>query len=247
MNSNGGAAPRHGLLVDPAWSPTVREGLEHMIVEHAGGIAAFDFDDTVLDGDLSVALLDELDRLGPGGLRDTYEAECAVDVRAAYARLVETLICGRTEAEVRRLTASVLDHALAIGTLRIRPALVELIWALQRHAWSVWVVTASPAVVIAVAAQRVGVPANRVLGMWCAPDAEGRFAPPTREPITYRQGKVAALELATGTGRATFAAGDAPTDLEMLGAARYGLVVDRGHPLLREEAGRRGWWIQGGL
>jgi phosphoserine phosphatase len=247
MNSNGGPPPIRGLLLDPRWSAPVRAGLEAMVVEHAGGTAAFDFDDTVMDGDVSIAVLDALDRQGAGGLRAAYEADCAHDVRFGYARLVETLIAGRTESEVRALTAAVVEGSLTAGTLRIRPGLMELIWALQRHHWSVWVVTASPAVIIAVAAQRVGVPANRVLGMWCAADDRGRFTAPTREPITYRQGKVDALIAATGTGATTFAAGDATTDLEMLSAARYALVVDRGNPLLREAAAERGWWIQGGL
>lgn len=247
MSSDGGPPPREGLLVDPAWAPDVREGLETMIAAHPGSTAALDFDDTVLDGDLSVAVLRELDRRGPGGLEEAYEAECAVDVRAAYARLVETLIVGRTEAEVRALTRAVLDRAVSTGVLRLRPAMVELIWALQRHHWSVWVVTASPAVIIAVAAQQVGIPANRVLGMWCEAGPDGRFRAPTREPVTYRQGKVDALHRATGSPRPVFAAGDTTTDLEMLRASRYALVVDRGNPLLREAAAEQGWWIQGGL
>lgn len=244
--SNGGPPPRAGLLVDGRWRPDVRDGLEAMIAAHPGATAALDFDDTILDGDLSVAVLRALDRRGAGGLETTYEAECRVDVRWAYARLVETLIAERTEAEVRAFTRQVLDEALATGALRFRPGLVELIWALQRHRWTVWVVTASPAVIIAVAAQRVGIPADQVLGMWCGSDPAGRFARPTQDPITYRQGKVDALS-AVSAAPLIFAAGDTTTDLEMLRASRYALVVDHGNPLLKEAAAERGWWIQEGL
>ena len=244
-HSHGGAPHTASLITDPAWSSEVRVGLRRMLEQDPRGIATFDFDDTLLDGDLSLALLAHLEALEPKGQRAHYEAACARDVRAGYAELVETLLVGRTEKEVRDLTTTALERGLADGTLRFRSALVELIWVLQRHGWEVWVVTASPAVVIQVAAQRIGIGADRVLGMWCRSE-QGRFVGPTQEPVTYRQGKVDALAT-VGRQRPTFAAGDAPTDLEMLGEAKYGLVVDRGNTLLREAAERHGWWIEADL
>ncbi|MCB9675008.1 MAG: haloacid dehalogenase-like hydrolase [Alphaproteobacteria bacterium] len=245
-DSNGGAPPKSGFLRG-GWSPAIRDALERMVVEHRGGLAALDFDDTIIDGDVSVALLRDMDRNDPRELVAEYEADCAKDVRYGYARLVETLIGGRTELEVRDHVRAVLERGLADGSLRIRPELRELIWALQRYGWTVYVVTASPAVVIHVAAQQVGVPSDHVLGMWCAPGPDGRFLRPTREPITYRQGKVDALLAATGGRTPDFAVGDAMTDLEMLGSARYALVLDKGSEPLRNEATARGWWLQGGL
>lgn len=241
----GGPPPTSGFLTEPGWDDATRASLETMIVEHAGGTAAFDFDDTLCDGDLSLALLADLERMEPRGQRAAYEAACERDVRTGYAELVETLIVGRTEVEVRDQTRRVLDAGRAAGTLRFRPALTELIWAMQRHRWDVWVVTASPVVVVAVASRHLGIGAHRTLGMWCDNDGE-RFVAPTREPVTYRQGKVDALA-SVGCTEITFAAGDAPTDLEMLERAQYGLVVDRGNPVLRNAAGRHGWWIQAGL
>lgn len=244
-DNHGGPPPMQGFLTAEEWSPETRMALERMVVEHAGGTAAFDFDDTLLDGDLSLAILAEQELRDPRGQRAHYEAAIQRDVREGYAELVETLIADRTEVQIRAETRAVLDAGLSAGTLRFRPALRELIWAMQRHRWDVWVVTASPAVVITVAAQSLGIPASRVLGMWCGQE-HGRFVRPTREPITYRQGKVDALGT-VGVDAPTFAAGDAPTDLEMLRTAQYGLVVDRGHPVLREEAAQRGWWVQAGL
>lgn len=244
-DNHGGPPHLPGMLSEPAWTPDVRRGLETMLQDNPRGVAAFDFDDTLLDGDLSLALLADMEAREPRGQREHYEAACARDVREGYAELVETLIVGKTEPEIRTETRGVLDRGLADGSLRFRPALVELIWVLQRHGWEVWVVTASPAVVIQVAAQRIGVGADRVLGMWCASE-EGRFVGPTREPITYRGGKVDALAT-VGRQRPTFAAGDAPTDLEMLREAKYGLVVDRGNALLRDAAAQHGWWIESGL
>lgn len=245
-NSNGGTPPTEQFLRGP-WVPAIRRGVEAMVVGQAGGIAAFDFDDTILDGDISLAVLARLAEQTGRDLVAEYEADCAVDVRAGYATLVETLIAGRTEFEIRALTESVLLDGLASGRLRIRPAVADLIWALQRYGWTVWIVTASPAVMVSVAAQRVGIPADHVLGMWCRAGSDGRFVAPTQEPITYRQGKVDALSAATGGAAPTFAVGDALTDLEMLQWARYALVLDRGNPVLRDEAAARGWWLQGGL
>lgn len=241
----GGTPPQAGFLTAPGWDDDTRAALEAMVVEHAGGTAAFDFDDTLCDGDLSLALLSEIERLDPRDQTAAYEAACERDVRSGYAELVETLIAGRTETEVRQQTHQVLQDGLTSGALRFRPALTELIWAMQRHRWDVWVVTASPVVVVAVASRHLGIGAHRTLGMWCG-QRDGRFVAPTQEPVTYRQGKVDALALA-GCDEITFAAGDAPTDLEMLQRAQYGLVVDRGNPVLRDAAGSHGWWIQAGL
>jgi len=247
MNDNsGGRPPSSGFLVE-AWAPEVRAGLEAMVVANPGGLAAFDFDNTILEGDLSETILEELDRADSRDLIAEYEAHCAANTRDGYAKLVETLLVGKTELEVRAHTRAILDAHLAKGTLRLRPAFMELIWFMQRYDWEVWVVTASPAVVIGVAAQRVGIPASRVLGMWCEPGPDGHFMAPTREPITYRQGKVEALLGATEGRAPTFAAGDALTDLELLHSAQYALVLDRGNAILRSEAAANSWWLQENL
>lgn len=246
--SHGGPPPRKGFLKAPGWSAAVRRSLEEMVVTHAGGLAAFDFDDTLVDGDISIALLRRMQARIGRDLEAEYESECqALGKRVAYAKLVETLIAGRSEPEVRADTEAAILAGLADGSLRFRPALAELIWAMQRHGWRVWVVTASPAVVIAPAAQRVGVGADRVLGMWCDTDEDGRFCAPTREPVTYRGGKVVAFSSANEGANPLFAAGDAITDLEMLCVARYALVIDRGNQELLAQAKQRAWWVQGGI
>lgn len=241
--NHGGTPPPAGFLRDPAWSASTRAGLEDLIANppHAAPLAAFDFDDTVIQGDLSLTLLEAMDP--SGAALQAYEADCAIDVRAGYAKLVETLIADQDELTVRDRTRDALDAALASGRIRFRPAMLELIWALQRHRWTVYLVTASPAVVIAVAAARIGIPADHVLGMWCKRDDDGRFVAPTQEPVTYRQGKVDALRTRE-LRPLTLAAGDAMTDLELLQHAHAALVVDKGNERLRAEAAQRGWWIE---
>lgn len=233
--------PETGFLTASGWRNA--DALERLVTRppHAEPIAAFDFDDTVIAGDLSLTLLDQLDP--SGAARREYDEDCARDVRSGYAKLTETLIGGKTEIQVRDETRRALESGLASGRLRFRPAISELIWALQRHDWQVWVVTASPAVAIAVAAQRVGIPANQVLGMWCEVAPDGRFQGSTQEPITYRQGKVDALRRRTDKPL-TLAAGDAVTDLELLREAHAAIVVDKGVQQLRDEAAQRGWWLE---
>ena len=240
--SNGGPPPSTEFLLDPGWSDASRLFLENMILQNRGAIAAFDFDDTLLDGDLSLTLLNHRDPSG-AALKD-YERGCQEDVARAYAQLVETLIVGRRETDIRAEVLELFSHSLSTGALRLRPALIELIWAMQRNSWVVYIVTASPAVVISPVAQQLGIPADHVLGMWCNTDPKDRFCPPTQAPITYREGKVSAIQTAIQSKELTFAAGDAITDLELLEYASNQLVVDKGVAALRIVAEEKGWLIE---
>ncbi len=231
------------------WPAHVRDGLRHMVattpVDGQAPIAALDFDETCIRGDISHALLDDLDARRGGGLVSAYQAACRVDRADAYARLVELLIGGQDEPAVRAWTQAVLTQALASGTIALRAPMRELVYWLQRAGWDVWVVTASPQVVVQTVAQAYGVPADRVVGMRTEIGEDGIYKPQLIPPATYRQGKPDAL--LTRAGRApTFAAGDSETDTELLLAARYGLIVDRGDQSLRALAAERGYWVVGG-
>jgi hypothetical protein len=93
---------------------------------------------------------------------------------------VAQLQAGYTAAESRAMADSALTESLAaaqgatqkIGTvtgltawLRIYPQQADLIGALQEHGWDVWVVSASPQAWVEAAAARVGIPAERVIGI----------------------------------------------------------------------------------
>ena len=55
MSDNLGGPPHTAGLLDPApWSPAVHAGLRDMLAGPPG-VAAFDFDDTLLDGDLHIS------------------------------------------------------------------------------------------------------------------------------------------------------------------------------------------------
>lgn len=241
--------PLDTMFTHPDWPPLIAEGLRRMVAETPVGdvppIAAIDFDETCIRGDISHALLADMDARTVTNLYEAYEASCIVDRADAYARLVEILLVCRTEAEVRDWALRTLDQGLASGELRLRAPMIELIYWLQRAGWQVWVVTASPQVVVQAIASRLGIAADRVVGMVTEVNEHGVFQPKLIEPATYRAGKPIAL--AARTGRApTFAAGDSETDTELLAAASYGLIVDRGDQTLRALATERGYWVVGG-
>lgn len=234
------------------WSPGVRDGLERLARAHGRGslsydaalppIAAFDFDDTCLDGDISHTLLEDLDALRPG-LVEAYRADCRVDLRDAYIRLVGTLVAGRTPAEVADATLASLSRGLRDGRLAWINEIRELLALLHAEGWAVWIVTASPAPVVAAIAGHYGVAPDRVLGMRSGVGPDGRYTHEVLEPATFRSGKLEALRRSAGRDP-VLAAGDSVSDRDLLASAAAGLLIDRGDEALRAEAERRGWWIQ---
>ncbi len=143
------------------------------------------------------------------------------------------------------------------GWLRVRPAIRDLMAKLREVGVEVWVVSASPQAVVEAVAGEAGVPSGRVVGIRTELDAAGRLTPrftPCGGPegaddrlITYVEGKrcwinqailgisgPAALERQPASRRPLLVAGDATTDLTMLGdATALALVIDRGSAPLR--------------
>ena len=128
-------------------------------------IAALDFDETCLQGDISEALLADLEADGDTPLVAPYRAAVEVDPLAAYVALTITLLEGRTEPKVRSLVLRTLDRGRASGHLVERESMRELVWAMHRHGWQVFIVTASPTAVVRPVAQRFGIHPDQVLGM----------------------------------------------------------------------------------
>lgn len=233
-------------LAAPSWTPETRDGLERMLSSCGDrALAALDFDQTCAWGDVSETALALLARRTGRDLVGEYEAECRVDLRKAYVDLVGTLVAGRTEREARQLALDALFEGERDGHLGVREPMRELVWALQRHGWEVWVVTASAEVLVQAVAERMGIGPDRVIGMRTPLLPDGRYGSEVAEPVTYREGKLDALRMATGRDP-DFAAGDSRSDQPMMAAARYALLLDRGDAGLRADAELAGWWIQPG-
>lgn len=233
------------------WPAAIADGLNAMIAAHgvdADGfdpllppIAAFDFDDTCIHGDISHETLHLLEREDPQGRIEHYERACADDLYAAYRELVHTLVAGRTPEATRALADRAFEAGTARGTLALRPEMHELITQLQANGWWVRVVTASPTALVQPLARRYGIPPEHVLGM-TSREARGRYLPELVEPVPIAEGKLEVL-LAHTERPPTFAAGDSRSDAPMMRASRHALLRSRDDTGLRDEAHRLGWWV----
>lgn len=234
------------MMISSLWSPELAAGLAAMIEQEQGDefppLATFDWDNTSIRGDISEAVLDHLDQLDGGSRIKDYLSLLATHGKVVAYPAAATALAGYTAAELREVVIDVIDARLQKSRVAVRPEIYDLYATLQHRGWEVWVVSASAEAIVAPFAAYYGVPAERVIGMRLAADAQGRLLPTLAGPSTFRQGKVDAIEQFIGR-RPTFAAGDADTDLEMLHAARYRLVIDRGYPELRSAALTGGWWL----
>lgn len=240
-------APTSGLFVHGRWTPEVRQALLDIVAVESSReprpLAVLDWDGTCIAGDVGESALLWLDR-GDGGDRiGTYERMIASHGKVvAYAWCAQAL-AGRTQVELRDLARRVVTEGLAAGTLAEREEIRDLVWVLQRYGWEVWVVSASQETLVEYAAQRYGIPAERVIGMALVEGPDRRLLPEIAGPITFRAGKVEAIDARIGR-RPTLALGDAETDTEMLNAARHRLLFDRGDAALRAAAAHNGWMLQ---
>jgi len=205
-------------------------------------IAAFDWDDTCIEGDISHEALDLLEHDDPQGRVAHYEAACRADLYAAYRELVHTLVAGRTTDEVHRLGERALARGQERGTVALRPEMHRLVSTLQAQGWWVRVVTASPAPLVQPLARRYGIPPEHVLGIRSAVGPKGRFEPTLIEPVPIAEGKLATIREHTRRDP-MFTAGDSWSDHPLMDVSRYVLLRHKGDATLLKEARGRGWWV----
>ncbi len=184
-------------------------------------------------------------------------------IEPAYAWTAQ-LLAGYTEAQIRGFANAAIEQHLAsdidatqtVGTrtvagwFRLYDQEVDLVHALQTAGFDVWIVTASPQLVVQEFAERVGVANDHVIGIrlvldgggkttsWfegCGPVADGQ-----RSMITYIEGKrcwvnkvifgdatATAIDRRPNGQRHVFAAGDSDTDADFVRDAAYKLVLNR--------------------
>lgn len=189
------------------------------------------------------------------GLIDAYEKIAATDGLEAAYRWTKVLFCGMSEAELASIAKHVFIENQEPGTvlhlpggttidnsIRIRKPLLQLVQSMIEKSWDVHIVTASPECTIRDAVTKYGLKPESVRGMRLSV-RDHILMPEIIEPMTYDQGKVAAIREFT-SGEITFAAGDSFTDLSMLRAAKHTLLIDRGNAKLRALAESENFWIQ---
>ena len=127
--------------------------------------------------------------------------------------------------------------------IRLIEEIGHLLKAMEDAGLEVWVVSATNHWTVQVAASFFGIPKDRVLGNRVALDGD-RLTAIREEPVLFREGKVEIIEREIGKVP-VFVAGDAITDLEMLGMATHlSLVIDRGDQILRKVGKEKGWLFQ---
>lgn len=229
------------------WSPEVHAGLCAMLDDPPGDTppqAVFDWDDTLLGGDCSLAYMRRHDRLHGTTWFDDYFALLAAEGRDAAYPIIARWLAGGTVEDVAAFMEACADEALGSGALAPRPEMLDLVHAMRARGWDVWIVTASPTALVYAYAHRFGFAHDHVLGMALEVE-DGRYVDRLIPPLTYCQGKADAIALHLPHTPA-FVTGDSRSDADMLGIAHRALLLD-GHDVdLRTEAQARGWWLQPG-
>ena len=226
----------------------------------ASPVLAFDADGTLWSGDIGVdtfealledravrseaagALIAEAARWGvrtpPSGdptevARALYEAlENGTFPENRAFEMMAWIFAGFSESDVRSFAEKVVRR-VALAERLHQEVLPIVGWATERSL-PVLVISASPTLVVRTAIERLGVRAERVVGM-SAPIEHGVIAPRLEGTPTYGAGKVAALREAAGQRTVLGAFGDSAYDLPMLAEARVAVAV-RPKPELRARA-----------
>lgn len=191
--------------------------------------------------------------------------------KAAYG-FFSHFLYGHTEEDVRAFSKAAIRHALESdhhselskgsrwafggvevpGSIRYYREMVNLVQGLAEAGVEVWMVSASPKILIEEAAALVGIRPDRVIGAQLE-QKDGRFT--TRflpcggheNIFPYREGKRAWInhtifgthEVLETHSPTFLAAGDALTDLSMFEDAQYRVIVDRNVSELKEMAQER--------
>ena len=235
------------LYEEESWSPPLKRALLHFIHEQTRKdgtpVAAFDFDNTCIAGDIGEAVLLEIQRLKGMDLLSPYQQMCAEQGKRIGYIWCAAQCEGYTKDEIFSITRGQFTEAVKRGQISPRPGITALIRCLNNHSWDVRICTASAEVIVQAISESVGIPTENVIGMKLQTDPEGRLVGEVLEPATVYEGKAEAVLNQTGA-YPTLAAGDSDTDFEMINAARFGIVIDRGQPKLRALADDKRVWMQ---
>lgn len=224
------------------WRPDIALALDRLLAGPPG-FAALDWDNTCVRGDVEETLLAWYDLQDGGRRMATYADRCRVSIDDGFTFAAQACLEGRTPADVEFSADAAFDWGLATGRLAVRDAMIVLVARLRTAGWDVRVVTASAAPVIRVAARRYGFAPAQIIGVEAPFEADGRYAHRVLPPLTWRRGKVDAIDQIVQR-RPDLGIGDTATDVEMLTASRVALLLDRGNEEARAAAAAHGWWVQ---
>lgn len=231
MEFSAGAETFHTETVSPSrylWSQNNQAAIDRLFLQNLQGqVAVFDADETLWSHDVGEAFLQWLiaekhlvQTPPPEGVWARYEALCLQDKTIGYPYAAQAM-AGMTEAELRRLASQFFQQFKH----NIYPAQQQLIQRLQAAGVKVWIVSASNQWIIEAAAPELGVPVSQVVGIRLRVN-NGVVTDEVIAPVTYRQGKVEAIQRYIGQ-QPVLVSGDSMTDYEMLQYARdLALVIN---------------------
>jgi phosphoserine phosphatase len=215
-------------------------------------VAAFDADGTLWDTDIGESFFRFQIRHGllPDLPSDPWKYysdwKASGDPRPAYLWLAQ-INQGVELSTVKKWAAESVNELSPVPVFNSQRKLIEL---LTKNKVEVYVVSASVKWAIEPAAHLFGVDQDHVIGVHTLVE-EGRVTEIAAGPITYREGKVEALKLATGGRMPFLCSGNTFGDLGLLeSATRLSLAVRAAKPgsdlwekeqALFDEAGTRSW------
>ncbi len=225
------------ITTELVWDQKNAQAIEHFLASsHQEGIAVFDADKTLWGDDLGEAffrwLIKNKKLVNIDYSQDTYaeyEKKLAVDRKDGYTWIV-SLMAGVPEKDLKKWSADFFKQEFV---QKIYTPQKTLIIQLQNKGIPVWVVSASNRWIIEAGVAWLNIPAERVIGIDLIVD-KGILTNQVKQPVTYREGKVLALQQHTQLP-ILLASGDSVGDQQLLEqASKLSLLIT--HELDQKDA-----------
>jgi phosphoserine phosphatase len=225
-------------------------------IESRRGIAAFDFDNTLIKNDFGEAIMLSLCKTGnlPELLNHTHLFPNPEEARKIFLTkdyslitqfifdeydriLVEKglepayrwssfLFAGISESDCVHISQSVWEETNSTKIIYPFPEMLQLIQFLKDAKWEVFIVTASPVWAIQTVSYHFQISPENVIGMELEWEM-GKTTSKIREPYTYGEGKVKAFVQRNGK-KPDLAFGDSINDYPLLVTSAKGVLLNRG-------------------
>ncbi|MCP5108181.1 MAG: haloacid dehalogenase-like hydrolase [bacterium] len=207
-------------------------------------IAAFDLDNTLLDGDVGDALFARLKLDGKPIPLTWAEYQRMIKEKGklvTYSKVV-TVMAGipvetveETTRRIMKSTAPFLEfEGVTVPVPRADPIMLELVSYLDRLGYEVYIISATNEYSVKVVAEDYfGIPGSRAIGMQPTIIMDNEQGPvlgeKIREPVTVVEGKVDAYRRYIGPTPPLITGGDSTTDIPMLNLTHpQGLIIWKG-------------------
>ncbi|HUC01696.1 MAG TPA: HAD-IB family phosphatase [Candidatus Paceibacterota bacterium] len=219
--------------------------------------AVIDLDNSIIRHDSAEAVLAFMAKHDIGHARSDFPKYYSLldrgDMEGAYrfgAKTLRNLTTQRVNAAVRQAlieegtvisTTTLFGRTIAKG-INLRESVVALMRQLRAHSIAVWIVSASPEIVVRGVVEYFNLEVDGVIGVRNIVYG-GIVTSDLLEPLSIFDGKVSCIkEIISPSVRPILALGDSMNDLPMLEYAELRVVVDRGNALA-EKAKAEGWFI----